>query len=314
MAEETFLLISSTCLDQESCASMVRPRDKLLSRGFFLESDFGKQRFLSYVSNFYAEESRLHLSQTNSTHCLICAEFLETSDRVAVFGRSQCDLRGTLCKILGGELQTSIEDLQYVCKRKCYPTLTKMEKMMSNVKSLEEELRAEMSKNAVVRIKRGLSRDQTQEGSLEATPVKKALFPTNPPQDQTRFPSPVTAREGLTELPSTISMVGYAAVRHSGVPVVVRAFPACVNIGKNFFSPASQHSTSQQLPPDKLGAANRETVSKSNLDGEPFVQVWTISILKPLFTFSKFNNTPVIFDHGLFCSKRNNKKVHFCFT
>ena len=164
---------------------------------------------------------------------------------------------------------------------------------MSNLKILEEELRAEMSKNAVVRIKRGLSRDQTQEGSLEATPVKKALFPTNPPQDQTRFPSPVTAREvtSLTGLPSTVSMVEYTAVRHSGVPVVVWAFPACANIGRNFFSPASQHSTSQQLPPDKLGAANRETVSKSNLDERPFVQVWTISILKAPFGFSRFNNT-----------------------
>ena len=121
------------------------------------------------------------LSQTNSIQCLICAEFLETSNRIAIFGHSQWGLRGTLCKVLGGELQTSIEDLQYVCKRKCYSKLKKIEKMMSNLKSLEEELRAEMSKNAMVRIKWGLSRDQTQEGSLGAAPVKKALFPTNPP-------------------------------------------------------------------------------------------------------------------------------------
>ena len=96
--------------------------------------------------------------------------------------------------------------------------------------------------------------------------MKKALFPTNPPQDQTRFPSPVTAREvtSLTGLPSTVSMVGYTAVRHSGVPVVVRAFPAlaCVNTGRNFFSPASQHSTSQRPPPDKLGAAKGNSVQK----------------------------------------------------
>ena len=50
-----------------------------------------------------------------------------------------------------------------------------------------------MPKNNVVHIKRRLSRDQTQEvsvvRSLEAKPVKKALFPANPPQDQTRFPS-----------------------------------------------------------------------------------------------------------------------------
>ena len=65
------------------------------------------------------------LSQTNSIECLICAEVLETSDRIAVLGCSQWDLRGTLCKILGGELriQFSNEDLQYVCKRKCYPKL-----------------------------------------------------------------------------------------------------------------------------------------------------------------------------------------------
>ena len=115
---------------------------------------------------------------------------------------------------------------------------------------------------------------------------------------------------------TTVSMVRYTAVRHSGVPVVVRAFPACVNIGRNFFSPASlsQHGTSQQLPPDKLEAANRETLSKSNLDERPFVQVWTISISKAPFAFCKFNNISVTFDHGLFCSKMNNKKVHFCLT
>jgi len=70
------------------------------------------------------------LSQTNLIQCLICAEFLETRDRIAVFGHSQCDLRGTLCEILGNELQTSIEDLQYVCRGKCYPKLKKIEKMM----------------------------------------------------------------------------------------------------------------------------------------------------------------------------------------
>ena len=62
--------------------------------------------------------------------------------------------------------------------------------MTSSLKSLEDELRAEMSKNALVRIKRGLSRDQTQEvsvvRSLEAKPVNNVLFPTNPPREQTR--------------------------------------------------------------------------------------------------------------------------------
>ena len=126
--------------------------------------------------------------------------------------------------------------------------------MMSSLKSLEDELRAEMCKNSLVRIKRGLSRDQTQEvsvpRSLEAKPVKKALFPANPPQHQTRFTSP-----SLTMLPPTISMVGYTAVRYLGV---LRAFPdpAFLNIWKHFLS----------TPPHKLGAANRKTVSKIKLD------------------------------------------------
>jgi len=107
--------------------------------------------------------------------------------------------------------------------------------------------------------------------------VKIALFgPTNLPQNQTRFPSPVTARKvkSLTGPFTTVSMVGYTAVRHSSVPVVVRTFPACVNIGENFFSPASQLSTSQQLLLDKRGVANSETVPKSNLDEDPCVQAW----------------------------------------
>ena len=41
--------------------------------------------------------------------------------------------------------------------KNCYSKLKKMEKMMSNLKSLEDELMAEMSKNAVVRIKRGIT-------------------------------------------------------------------------------------------------------------------------------------------------------------
>ena len=66
------------------------------------------------------------------------------------------------------------------------------------------------------------------------------------------------------------------AVRHLCVSVVSWALPACVNIGRNFFSPAQ----------DKLGGANRETVSKSNVDEELFVQMWTNSILKPIFAIS----------------------------
>ena len=52
--------------------------------------------------------------------CLICAESLENNQRIAVFGRSQWDLRGTFSKNLGGELQSTCTGSQYVCKEKCY--------------------------------------------------------------------------------------------------------------------------------------------------------------------------------------------------
>ena len=93
--------------------------------------------------------------------------------------------------------------------------------------------------------------------SLEAKLENKVLFPTNPPQDQARFPSPVTARAirslSLTGLPPTASMVGYTTLRDSVVSVLLQTFPPCVNIERNFFAPT----------PDKLGAAaNREIVLK----------------------------------------------------
>ena len=76
-----------------------------------------------------------------------------------------------------------------------------------------------MSKNAAVRIKRRLSRARSNSllsvaRSVETKPAKEVLFPTSPPQDQTRFPLPVAAgREvtSLTGLRPTVSMVGYTA-------------------------------------------------------------------------------------------------------
>jgi len=63
------------------------------------------------------------LSRTNSIQRLFCAEFLKTSGRIAVFGH----FARNSARYLGGELQTSNEDLRY-CKRKFYPKLKKIEK------------------------------------------------------------------------------------------------------------------------------------------------------------------------------------------
>ena len=99
-------------------------------------------------------------------------------------------------------------------------------------------------------------------------------------------------------------MVRYAAARHSGVPVVERAFPACVLKHWEEFLLTSIGQT---------WCRKWETLSKSNLDEEPFVQTWTISILKPLFAFLSLIIFPLILDHGLFCSKRNKENGIFLF-
>ena len=82
-----------------------------------------------------------------SIQCLFWAKFLETIDRIAVLG-ARCGICDELGKNLGCELQTSNED---------YPKLKKIEKMMSKLKSLADEL---------VRIKRGLSPGRSNSGGI----------------------------------------------------------------------------------------------------------------------------------------------------
>ena len=176
--------------------------NKSISHGCFVSSIWflAKRRFLSYVSIFYPKNAVL--SHTNSIQCLFCAEFLESNDSIAVSGRSLWDLRGTHCKILDCELQTSNEDLQYVCKTK---TTQSWKRWKNDVKSQKSWGQVEGgNKNAAVRIKRGLSRARSNSGvsvarSLETKPATKALFPTSPPQNQTGFPSPVTAGAVVTK-------------------------------------------------------------------------------------------------------------------
>ena len=110
---------------------------------------------------------------------------------------------------------------------------------MSNLKSLEDELRAEMARNAVVRIKRGLSRAKSNSEGIcrEIARNVTGEESSNSYKSTSRSNKVSLASNGnraeitsLTGLPPTVSMVGYTA----GVSVVLREFRACVNIGKNF--------------------------------------------------------------------------------
>ena len=264
----------------------------MISRGFFLDQIWQSKDFLAMFLT--STPKKAVLSQTNSIECLICAEFLETSNRIAIFGHSQWDLRGTLKKVLGGELQTSIEDLPYVCKRKCYPKLKKIEKMMSNLKSQISKV----SKKSF-----GQKRHGSHKAGIESRSNSGGIAGSDA-GEESFISYKSTSRSNMDSFASSNGKGGYKSDR-----VAFYSFDHWIYSSKAFgcscscagisnmckhweefqvFSPARQHSTSQQLPPDKRGAANK-TVSKSNLDEVPFVQVWTISTLKPLFAFSKLN-------------------------
>ena len=203
-------------------------------------------------------------SEASLIKCLICAESLENNQRIAVFGRSQWDLRGTISSILGGELQPTCKGSQYVCKKKCFPRLIKVEKMMSSLKTLQDELREEVSQKNAVRIKRGLSEEVSVAPSFEAARnVKSTMKSIN----KTLFPSNATP---------AVQIIGYQTVRPS-VPVVVRAFPNCVNTWHHNFFPTGT-SSRQDIPvlptqTNRTCQANNETQPKGNAAENPRVQV-----------------------------------------
>ena len=105
-------------------------------------------------------------------------------------------------------------------QKKLYPKLKKIEKRMSYLKSLEDELRAEMARNAVVRIKRGLSRAKSNSEGIcrEIARNVTGEESSNSYKSTSRSNKVSLASNGnraeitsLTGLPPTISMVGYTA-------------------------------------------------------------------------------------------------------
>ena len=159
-------------------------------------------------------------------------------------------------------------------KRKCIPRLIKVEKMMSSLKTLQDELR-EFTQKKTVRIKRRLREDVSAVSvapSFEAarnvkSPMKsinKTLFPSNAIENPTRFPP-------------AVQIIGYQKARPSVSVVVPRAFPNCVNTWHHNFFPAGTCST-QDIPmlptqTNRTCQANKETQLKGNVAENPIASV-----------------------------------------
>ena len=103
---------------------------------------------------------------------------------------------------------------------------------MSSLKTFQDELREEVSQKNAVRIKLGLSEDVSVAPSFEAARNVKSPMKS---MNKTLFPS--NARENLTRFPPAVPIIGYQTVR-SSVPVVVCAFPNCVNTWHHNFFPS----------------------------------------------------------------------------
>ena len=79
-----------------------------------------------YINDMITSTPKKAISyESNLNNCLIRAVSLEKTDRIALFGRSQWDLKGdfkgTNSRTLGGELQPTNQGSQYLCINKCFP-------------------------------------------------------------------------------------------------------------------------------------------------------------------------------------------------
>ena len=99
-------------------------------------------------------------------------------------------------------------------KNLCYPKMKKIEKMMSNLRSLENKLRAEMSKNAVVCITQGVESRSNARGiyreiaGSEAGEENSISYKSTSRSNKVSF---VRNGEGVTSLaglPLTVLLVG----------------------------------------------------------------------------------------------------------
>lgn len=153
-----------------------------------------------------------------TSQCIICGVFVGPRERVSVFGKSACDMKGTISRIMGGDLQISPEN-HFVCINKCFPKLKKVEKMYTNLKHLEEELllsiKTNNSRNNVRTKRLNSSSDEarkfltSEDATSKTNSSKKALFPAG--KESKTYGSLVAVGERLTA-------------------VVVRALPVCVTV------------------------------------------------------------------------------------
>ena len=63
-----------------------------------------------------------------SVNCTVCVISIVSSDRILIAGRGEWDLRGTLGRILGGEVQLG-ETRRHLCLKTCFSKVKKAQKL-----------------------------------------------------------------------------------------------------------------------------------------------------------------------------------------
>lgn len=210
-----------------------------------------------------------------SINCLICDSTLNSNERIAVFGRSQYDVKGTISEIIGADLQAFILDNSegqlWICTRKCFPRLKKIQKLTSTLGALKQEIKQQIlgkEQATSIRLKHGLS------DAKESMPEDRSVQ-TMKSRRKTLFPQASTA-EGKERAAEFFTQTAvYAPVRLALMPLLVQALPVCSVLPGKIPAPsfaANQVST--------LGASETNTASipreaaphKDTLQG-PSVQV-----------------------------------------
>jgi len=169
-------------------------------------------------------------SQSNSfPSCIVCGISIEhAKERIAVFGKSECDIKGIISLIVGGELQTSESSCQspYICK-KCYYNVKKVDNLACKLNTLESELRACMISNSghnTVRMKR-CSNESRDEVSY-ISQVQNSAGPAKPVLGKSK-------KSAKKSLFNPVSIEPYPVNRGffkpSLAPLLVTALPICGN-------------------------------------------------------------------------------------
>ena len=83
-------------------------------------------------------------TEESAINCAVCGIYIGSDDRILIAGRSEWNLRGTLARILGGDLQVG-KTKRHICRKTCFAKLKKAQKLFEAIDNISKEIKAGVS-------------------------------------------------------------------------------------------------------------------------------------------------------------------------